>query len=78
MRAVSGGTTRCVKTRPVTAYEGLPERRALRLAMDANPAAGQNYESLSEARTRPSMLDDAPLDRVERVWGDTAADHCFS
>lgn len=46
--------------------------------MDANPAAGQNYESLSEARTRPSMLDDAPLDRVERVWGDTAADHCFS
>ena len=38
-------------------------------------AAGQNYESLSEARTRPSMLDDATLDRVERVWGDTAADH---
>lgn len=38
-------------------------------------AAGQNYQSLGEARARPSMLDDATLDRVERVWGDTEADH---
>ncbi len=38
-------------------------------------AAGQNFQSLGEARARPSMLDDATLDRVERVWGDTEADH---
>ncbi len=38
-------------------------------------AAGQNHNSLVEARTRPSMLDDATLDGVERVWGDTQADH---
>ncbi len=38
-------------------------------------AAGQNHNSLVEARTRPAMLDDATLDGVERVWGDTQADH---
>jgi len=38
-------------------------------------AAGQNYDSLDEARARPSMLDDATLDEVERVWGDTEANH---
>ena len=37
-------------------------------------AARQNHHSLTEARARPSMLDDATLDRVERVWGDTEAD----
>lgn len=38
-------------------------------------AAGQNYDSLAEARGRPSMLDDATLDGAERVWGDTQSDH---
>lgn len=38
-------------------------------------AAGQNFQSLGEARAHPSILDDATLDRVERVWGDTGADH---
>jgi hypothetical protein len=38
-------------------------------------AAEQNFQSLGEARALPSMLDDATLDRVERVWGDTEADH---
>lgn len=38
-------------------------------------AARENYESLGKARARPSMLDDATLDRVERVWGQTVGDH---
>ncbi len=38
-------------------------------------AAEQNYDSLDEARGHPSSLDAATLDRVERVWGDTQADH---
>ncbi len=38
-------------------------------------AAQQNYDSLAEARQHPSSLDDATLDGVDRVWGDTQADH---
>jgi len=38
-------------------------------------AAEQNYDSLNEARAHPSSLDDATLDRVDKVWGDTQADH---
>ncbi len=38
-------------------------------------AAEQNYDSLTEGRAHPSSLDDATLDRVEKVWGDTQADH---
>lgn len=47
------------------------------LVDDMLAGAEEHYETLGKARVRPSMLDDATLDRVVQVWGNTAQDHWF-
>lgn len=45
------------------------------LVEDMLGGAREHYETLGQARARPSMLDDATLDRVVQVYGKTAEDH---